>query len=346
MSESQGNGSHKALALLSGGLDSRLAVKMMLDQGIEVEAVNFVTVFCTCTARSSCKSEARKAAEEYGIPLKVLNATEEILEAVRNPRHGFGRGLNPCLDCRISMFRRAAAYMRESGADFIVTGEVLGERPMSQRPDAIQTIEVESGLEGLILRPLSAHLFEPTLPEREGWVDREKLMAIRGRSRKPQIQLAAELGVGDYPCPAGGCLLTEKAFAARLRRLMSEEARPAISEIQSLRLGRLFYSTDGDRIIIPRNEDETRRLEQLAAADNIFMTASSHMGPTTIIKGKQVSDRTLAEAAALTARYGQGRDARTIAVSYHTGAGVDGAGETLEASPEEGRRLAAELERL
>lgn len=346
MNDKGRNGGRRALALLSGGLDSRLAVKMMLDQGIEVEALNFVTVFCTCTARSSCKSEARKAAEEYGIPLKVLNATDEILEAVRNPKHGFGRGLNPCLDCRISMFRRAAKYMHDSGADFIVTGEVLGERPMSQRPDAIQTIEHESGLEDLVLRPLSARFFEPTLPERKGWVDREQLMAISGRSRKPQMQLAADLDVGDYPCPAGGCLLTEKAFAERLRRLLAEEPEPPVSEIQSLRLGRIFYSSSGDRIIIPRNEDETRRLEKLASREDILMAAADHMGPTTVIKGENIGERTIEEAAALTARYGQGRDASSISIGYHLAEEEAVSGHRLDASPEEGRRLAAELERI
>lgn len=346
MSKTGEKTARKALALLSGGLDSRLAVKMMLDQGIAVEAVNFVTVFCTCTSRGSCKSEARKAAQEYGIPLKVLNATDEILAAVRSPRHGFGRGLNPCLDCRISMFRRAKQYMHDAGADFIVTGEVLGERPMSQRPDAIATIERESGLEGMVLRPLSAHLFEPTLAEREGWVDREQLMAIRGRSRKPQIQLAADLEVGDYPCPAGGCLLTEKAFAARLRRLLDQDPEPPVSEIQSLRLGRLFYSSDGDRIIIPRNEEETHRLEQLAADGDVLMAAKDHMGPTTIIKSERPSNLALAEAAALTARYGQGRDGESVSIYYHVRNGGAAGDRTLEASPEKGRRLADELERL
>ena len=354
----------KAVALLSGGLDSRLAVKMMLDQGVDVEALNFVTVFCTCTAKSSCRSEARMAAEEYGIPLKVLNATGEILEAVRNPRHGFGRGLNPCLDCRISMFRRAGRYMEETGADFLVTGEVWGERPMSQRPDALRVIEKESGLAGLIVRPLSAHLFEPTIPEREGWVDREKMMAIEGRSRKPQMQLAAEIGVNDYPCPAGGCLLCDRNFAGRLKRLLAENSHPAIAEIQALRLGRLLFSSEGKRIMIPRNEEETRRLTALAQPDDLLMSAEGHMGPTTVIKGADIADigdATLREAAALTARYGQGRDEEKVTVSWWRagGSGGEGAGSAgnggakvaavlrnaIEASPAEGRRLAESLER-
>ncbi len=340
--------SRKAIALLSGGLDSRLAVKMMLDQGITVEAINFVTIFCTCTAKSSCKSEARKAAEEFGIPLKVLNGTERLLEAVKHPRHGYGRGLNPCLDCRIGMFREAGEYMRSRGADFIVTGEVLGERPMSQRPDALAVIERESGLEGLIVRPLSAHLFEPSIPEREGWVDRERMMAIRGRSRKPQMQLATEIGVRDYPCPAGGCLLTEKGFAARLARLLEEMPDPPVAEIQSLKLGRLFYSSTGRRIIVPRNEAETRSLESLAQPGDMLVYATDFNGPTTVVKGGDIDERTLAEAAALTARYGQGREEAEITVACRRadGAGTATEEQKLAAEPAEGQRLAGTLERL
>jgi hypothetical protein len=337
----------KAIALLSGGLDSRLAVKMLIEQGIEVEALNFVTVFCTCTAKSSCKSEARKAAEEYGIQLKVLNATDEILAAIRDPKHGFGRGLNPCLDCRISMFKRAGEYMRQTGADFLVTGEVWGERPMSQRPEAIRIIEEESGLKDLIVRPLSARLFEPSLPEREGWVDREAFMAVQGRSRKPQIQLAADLGVNDYPCPAGGCLLCEKQFASRLKRLLKDDPHPPVADIRALRLGRIFYSSDNGRIVIPRDEDETARLEATARDGDILMSAVDHMGPTALVKPSHPDGATtLAEAAALTARYGQGRENDRVTVEYRTVGREENGNGSIEASTAAGRNLANSLERL
>lgn len=337
----------KAIALLSGGLDSRLAVKMMLEQGIEIEAVNFVTVFCTCTSKSSCKSEARKAAEEYGIPIKVFNATRDILEAVRNARHGYGRGLNPCLDCRINMFRRAGRYMKETGADFIVTGEVWGERPMSQRPDALHIIEKESGLEGLIVRPLSAHLFEPSLPERKGWVDRKLLMAFEGRSRKPQMQLAAELGVNDYPCPAGGCLLCDRNFAARLKLLLDENPDPPIAEIQSLKFGRLFISSSGRRIIIPRNEEETQRIEALARPGDLLMAVADFKGPTTVIKGSRVDEDTLHQAAALTARYGQARNEERVLVNWwEAGTSNEAGKQSLAVTPAEGWQLAKTLKRL
>jgi hypothetical protein len=319
---------------------------MMLDQDIEVEAVNFVTIFCTCTAKGSCKSEARSAAEELGIPLKVLNATDEILAAIKNPKHGFGRGLNPCLDCRISMFRRTARYMEAQDADFLVTGEVWGERPMSQRPEAMRIIEEESGLKDLIVRPLSAHLFEPSLPEREGWVDRDQMMAIQGRSRKPQMQLATEIGVYDYPCPAGGCLLCEKQFAARLRRLLKEDPDAPLADIRALRLGRLFYSSDGGRIIIPRDQAETDSITTQAREGDVLMDAVDHMGPTTVIKSNADSEITLQEAAALTARFGQGRDESTVAIRYWNHGDSEGAGQVTSSSPEVGRRLAQGLERL
>ncbi|HEY5973898.1 MAG TPA: hypothetical protein VIU41_04085, partial [Geobacteraceae bacterium] len=203
----------KALALLSGGLDSTLAVKVMLEQGIEVEALNFTSPFCTCTGKNAgCKSEAVRVAEEFNIPIKVMHKGAEYLEIVRNPRHGYGKALNPCIDCRIFLLRKAKEYMAQSGADFVITGEVLGQRPMSQRRDTLRVIERESGLAGLLLRPLSARHFEPTIPEKEGWVDREKLLAFKGRSRKDQMDLAAELDVTNYPCPAGGCMLTEVSF--------------------------------------------------------------------------------------------------------------------------------------
>jgi len=187
----------KAIALLSGGLDSRLAVKLVQEQGVELIALNFVTPFCNCTAKSSCKTEARKASEEFGVALKVVPLFDEFMAVVKAPKYGYGSGMNPCLDCRILMFRKAGDMMVELGASFIVTGEVLGERPMSQRLDAIRIIERDSGLAGLIVRPLSARLFEPTIPEKKGWVDRTRFLSISGRSRKPQIKLAEELDIGE-----------------------------------------------------------------------------------------------------------------------------------------------------
>jgi tRNA-specific 2-thiouridylase len=252
----------KALALLSGGLDSTLAVKVMLDQGIEVEALNFTSPFCTCTGRNAgCKSEAVRVATEFNIPIKVMNKGIDYLEVVRNPRHGYGKAINPCIDCRIFLLRKAKEYMVESGADFVITGEVLGQRPMSQRRDTLRIIERESGLEGLLLRPLSAQHFTPTIPEQEGWVDRGKLLAISGRSRKEQMRIAEELDVRNYPCPAGGCLLAETSFAPKVRDIFDHCDALNVRDFRLLKIGRHFRTGPGTKVIIGRDEADNTLIE-------------------------------------------------------------------------------------
>ena len=252
----------KALALLSGGLDSTLAVKMMLDMDINVEALNFTSPFCTCTGKNAgCKSEAVRVAQEFDIPIKVIHKGLDYLEIVRNPRHGYGKGVNPCVDCRIYLLRKAKEYMSECGADFIITGEVLGQRPMSQRRDTLRVIERESGLEGLLLRPLSAQHFDPTFPEQEGWVDRKKLMAIKGRSRKDLFQLADDLDVKNYPCPAGGCLLTELSFVPKVKDIFDHCDDLNLRDFRMLKIGRHFRIGPHTKVIIGRDENDNRLLE-------------------------------------------------------------------------------------
>ncbi len=275
----------KAIALLSGGLDSTLAVKMMLDQGIEVVALNFMTPFCNCTAKtSSCKHEALRVAREFGIPIRVRYKGMEYLKIVENPKHGYGRGLNPCIDCRIFMHREARELMEEEGARFLVTGEVLGQRPMSQRRPILKLIERESGTEGLVLRPLSAHHFEPTIPEKEGWVDREKLLAIRGRSRKEQIRLAADLGVTDYPCPAGGCLLTDPDFAAKLKDLFEHKPDYDLADVRLLRTGRHFRIRPGLKVVVGRNQGENEGLERGARDEDVLVRGDDFKGPYALLR--------------------------------------------------------------
>lgn len=304
----------KAVAMLSGGLDSRLAVRLIQEQGIEVMALNYITPFCTCTAKSSCRLEAKKASEEYGIDLKVFYVFEEFIEIIKHPKYGHGRGVNPCLDCRILMFSKAKEYMDEIGASFLVTGEVLGERPMSQRPDAMRIIEQDSGLAGLIVRPLSAGLLEPSLPEQRGWVDRQLLLNISGRSRKPQIELAEKLGLNDYPCAAGGCLLTDKDFASRLKELLKQKPNPSRNDLMLLKVGR--HRVFGDsRIVVGRNEKENFRIQTLARAGDVLMEVKDFLGPVTLIRG-DISEEIIEKAARLTARYSKGKHEARLSVQY------------------------------
>ncbi len=318
----------KALALLSGGLDSTLAVKLMLEQDIEVEAVSFVTVFCTCTSKGSSCLASQDASRKLGIKLKVFNVFREYLAIVKNPRHGYGSNMNPCIDCRIFMFKKAKEYMKAIGASFLFTGEVLGERPMSQRREAMKLIERGAGLEGLLLRPLCALLLEPTIAEQKGWVDRKRLLGISGRSRKPQISLAEELGVRDYPCPAGGCLLTDSGFARKFKDLLIR-GDVSLNDIQLLRVGRHFRFSPELKVIVGRDEQENARLETLVQNDDILFRVEDIPGPLTIARGLKNSNSQevncsegscsgdfIAKSAAITARYSQGRDEAQLRVSF------------------------------
>jgi hypothetical protein len=275
----------KALALFSGGLDSILAVKLMLAQGIDVEAINFTSPFFMFKGgKGKSETEAVKAARELGIPVRVVELGVDFLEMISKPQHGYGSGMNPCIDCRIHFLRKARGFMPESGADFVITGEVLGQRPMSQRRDALRLIDRESGLEGLLLRPLSARHFAPTIPEREGWVDREKLPAISGRSRKVQMQLAEELDVKSYPCPTGGCLLTEPSFLSKIRDVFEHAGPLDPRDFHLLLVGRHFRLGPETKVIIGRNEGENQAMEQaIRPGDAIlqWLDGSSPLGMVT-----------------------------------------------------------------
>jgi tRNA U34 2-thiouridine synthase MnmA/TrmU len=243
-----------------------------------------------------------RVADEFNIPIKVMNKGIEYLEIVRKPRHGYGKGMNPCVDCRIFLLRKAREYMTESGADFVITGEVLGQRPMSQRRDTLRVIERESGLTGLLLRPLSAKHFEPTIPEKEGWVDRNRLLAMHGRSRKEQIQLAAELDVKNYPCPAGGCLLTELSFVSKVKDVFAHTNRLNLRDFRLLKLGRHFRISPRTKLIVGRDEPENDLLERVAEPEEATVRWLEGGSPLGVILG-DVDDAILETAAKIVLRY-------------------------------------------
>ena len=321
----------KAIALLSGGLDSTLAAKIVMEEGIELEALNFLTVFCNCTHRGETCLASKKAVEDLGIPLKVLNVSEEYLTVVKHPKHGYGRNMNPCIDCRIFMLKKAKDYMESSGASFIVTGEVLGQRPMSQRREAMRLIEKESDLEGFILRPLSAKFLPASIPEQRGWISREKLLTISGRSRKPQIQLAERYGIRDYPCPAGGCLLTDPGFAKRIRDLMAHSPEFSLSDVHLLKIGRHFRLSPKLKLVVGRNAEDNKKLEAFTHKGDVLLKAAHHPGPLSLLRGEGAPPEEIERAAAITARYGKAKDLEHVEVHYWKGS--QDSHQSLAASP-------------
>ncbi len=273
-----------AVMLLSGGLDSNVAAKLMVDMGVKILAVHFTGPFCQCNrGNKGCVTFARQLSDELGIKFETMPLGEDYIDIVRNPKHGTGSGANPCLDCRILMFKAAAKRMREVGARFLITGEVLGQRPMSQMPKKLAIIEKESGLDGLILRPLSAKHLPETVPEREGWVDRSKLLGIQGRRRREQMDLAEALEIGDYPCPSGGCLLTDKNFARLVNDAIAHDELE-MKIIARLKTGRHFRLSDKVRLILGRDKKENDRLELLAGSD-IILEPRSDVGPAGVLVG-------------------------------------------------------------
>lgn len=310
----------KALGLLSGGLDSALATRMIKSLGFEVIALNFSSPFCTCTRKDhGCKNEAKRLADELGIKARVEFMGQEYMEMIRSPKHGYGKNMNPCVDCRIMIFKRAKQVMEEEGAAFIFTGEVAGQRPMSQTMDRMRLIEKESGLEGLVLRPLSAQLMEPTEPEKQGLVDREKLLAIQGRSRKDQIRISREdYGVTENLCSSGGCLLTDPHFSGRMRDLLKNDQSAGVKDARLLRLGRHFRLSSSLKLVVGRNEAENDRLEKMAAPDDFFFhpsTESGVKGPLAVGKG-DFGKEDLREIGGIVARYCSGVDGGEVEIEY------------------------------
>lgn len=285
----------KAIALISGGLDSALAAKIIKLQGIGVAGLAFVTPFT--------HPRVEKLAQSTGIEIRAIDISSEYLDIIKNPRFGFGDTMNPCIDCHIFMLKKAKEFMAEYKADFVITGEVLGQRPMSQNKSALRKIEKESGLEGLLIRPLSAKLLTATIPEQKGWVDRDRLFDFSGRSRKPQMELASELRLQGFSQPAGGCLLTDPGFSRRLKDLITHHPEFELDDIQLLKVGRHFRLSSQAKLVLGRNHRENQRLISLAQSRFILLEPASVPGPTGILKARDVSGDLLELSGCILARY-------------------------------------------
>ncbi len=327
--ESHGVKRPRAVALLSGGLDSTLAVLTLLRQGVDVTAVTFLTHFgCDITDSSSCSRNPLPAAEKFGFEVKLCHLADKFIEIVKNPKFGHGKNMNPCIDCRILMLKEARACMELIGADFLVTGEVLGQRPMSQRRACFPLIDREAGVEGLVLRPLSAKLLPPTTAELKGYVRRELLHDFKGRTRKPQMALARELGLTDYPSPAGGCLLTEPAYACRLSDLLRHDPDPGIREFHLLRVGRHFRPSPRCKVVVGRNREENEKILSYALPEDVLMHVEGFGSPVTLVTGSP-SEEELLIAASMTARYSDAKYLSEVEVTVRRAGGAS----TLRTEP-------------
>ena len=285
----------KALSLFSGGLDSILSVKVIEEQGVDIIGIFFETYFFS-------SEKAAQSAHHIGLPLHVIDITDRFLPILLSPQHGYGKGLNPCIDCHKLMFKIAGEMLEEEGADFIISGEVLGQRPMSQNLRSLSLISHDSGLKDLILRPLSAKRLPETLPEKKGWVMREKLLGFSGRSRKPQIALAKQFGIKEYQAPAGGCLLTEVVFSRRLKDLLSRDPKFLRRDIQLCKWGRHFRINERVKIVVGRDQKENGMITSLIEAGDTLLTVESFPGPTVLATG-ELSFEEIQLAASITVSY-------------------------------------------
>lgn len=292
----------KVVALLSGGLDSQLAVRMMQEQGFDVSAVAIKTPFCDFDCGRGCGFEIRERADDLNVNLKTVYLGDEYIEMLKHPKHGIGAGFNPCVDCRTMMFDAAKKHMEEIGAEFIISGEVLGQRPMSQHAPALRIIEKESGLIGKIVRPLSAGLLPETDPEKEGLIKRENLGMIKGRTRRNQLEMAKKYGIENPPNAGGGCLLTEPQFGIKAKDLFEHVETPTINDIDLLKIGRHFRLDEETKFVVGRNKDENEMIKAIALPGDILLEAKDYLGPISILRGKNAKDH-VEFAASVTLRY-------------------------------------------
>lgn len=314
---------YRAVSLISGGLDSMLATKAVMEQGIHVEGINFYTGFCveghTHAIRKQAQNKVKRnnalwVAEQLGIKLHIVDIVEAYKSVVLNPKHGYGANMNPCLDCKIFMVKKAHEWIKQHNFDFIITGEVIGQRPMSQRSATMPIIAQESGADDLLLRPLCARYLLPTKPEREGWIDRERLYNFTGRSRKPQLALAAQWGIEEFAQPAGGCcFLTDANYTDKLKDLWAHRPNRdyELDDIMLLKIGRHLRPRAHFKMIISREEGETHFLEGYKNQFAWVKTAS-HSGPLALLDGQTITEDDLRLAAQITARYSKGKSSEVV----------------------------------
>ena len=306
-----------AIALFSGGLDSILAAKLVASLGIRVLAVKFVTPFFDYELLDDPEKYKQEVMDKYGIEVILHDLSRNYLDLLHSPSHGFGKNFNPCIDCKILMFTRAKDMMAEYGASFLISGEVIGQRPMSQRRDTLRVIERDSDNDGLLLRPLSAKIMDPTIAETEGWIDREKLLNFSGRGRSKQIKLAKEYGIIDFPTPAGGCILADPTLSTRIEKIYKgnfviKAEEITVTDIRFLLLGRQFLLPNGFWLILGRNEKENFKIEELAEEGDILLHMPDRPGPTALLRSAKArllscenKDEILSGATGLVVRYGK-----------------------------------------
>jgi tRNA-specific 2-thiouridylase len=302
----------KALALLSGGLDSILAIKVAQEAGVEVEAINFIIPFLQSPDQKGV-GNAANAAKQLQIKLHYHICGADYLQIIEHPWHGYGKRMNPCLDCRIYTFKTAAQKMREIGASFLITGEVFDQRPNSQRLDALDITARDAGLKDLIVRPLSAKLLRETLPEINGWINRAKLLDIKGRGRSRQIALAARYGITDYPSPAGGCLLTNEEYSLKVKDLLKHNPKLSMESVHLLRLGRHLRLSPTVKIIIGKDQAENEAIKGAAAPENLILELMDYPGPVTLYIGPP-EEESIHLAAAMTGGYGNAPEGAEVKV--------------------------------
>ncbi|HOW53816.1 MAG TPA: hypothetical protein PLR60_04095 [Syntrophorhabdaceae bacterium] len=317
----------RAISLISGGLDSAVGTKLIIDQGIEVIGLHFTSIFASKRDKER-GLQAHRTARELGIEMITKKKGDDYIEIIKNPRYGYGKNMNPCIDCRIYMLRLTKDLLGELDASFVVTGEVLGQRPMSQRRNTMELIEKQSGLKGLIVRPLSAKHFPPTIPEQEGIIDREKLLDIAGRGRHVQYQLVDTYKLTEFGLPGGGCLLTDPIFSRKFKDLIATDTAYTTKDIELLTMGRHLRLSPSAKLIVGRNERENGRLTALWETPYVLMYPVGFTGPHVILKGDATKDNIMTSAQVI-AHYGKGM-AGTATVEIN-----DGAKRTFSFSPEE-----------